>query len=123
MENKVKMQHYVPKVYLKNFSISGKNGNYIWVFDKETDKIFQTNVKDIAVEKEYYNKIEEDQTTEKNLREIENKYDLAISSLIDKKEMAGLSENNFESLLDFIVVQMSRTKESRIEFEQAVQQF
>ena len=122
-ENKVRLQHYVPRVYLKNFSNSKGNRNYIWVFDKKTDNIFQTNVKDIAFEEEFYDKIEEDQVTEKSLREIENKFDKAIKTLIDKKDMAGLSDDDFENLLDFIVVQMLRTKESRIEFEQAAQQF
>lgn len=123
MENKVKIQHYVPRVYLKNFSKFNGKEYYLWVFDKQTEKIFQTKIQDIAFEKEFYDKVEEDQNTERSLREIESKYDEAISDLIETKSVQGLTKNHFEDLLDFVTVQMLRTKETRIEFEQAAQQF
>jgi hypothetical protein len=67
MENKVRIQHYVPNVYLKNFSHFNGKEHYIWVFDKETEKIFQTNIKDIAFGEEFYDKVSEEQVTEKTL--------------------------------------------------------
>lgn len=123
MENKVKIQHYVPRVYLKNFSKFNNKEYYLWVFDKHTGKIFQTNIQDIAFEKEFYDKIEEDQITEKALREIEGRYDKAITNLIETKSVQDLTNEHFEDILDFVTVQMLRTKETRIEFEQAAQQF
>ena len=35
--SKIKMQHYVPKFYLKNFSTIKKNDHYISCFDKKDE--------------------------------------------------------------------------------------
>lgn len=48
---KVKNQHYVPRSYLKYFS--NKKGQ-IWVFDKEVDKVFRSNITNIASQRYFY---------------------------------------------------------------------
>ncbi len=45
-------QHYVPQFYLKNFSISNRE-DFIYAY-KRNKKIFFTNIKNVAVEKNFY---------------------------------------------------------------------
>lgn len=47
-------QHFVPKVYLKNFSIKRKNEYFIDVYDKFENRFFQTNTKNICAIKNLY---------------------------------------------------------------------
>ncbi len=48
------IQHYVPQVYLKNFSIKRKKNYYIDVYDKTNDKCFNTNIANICGELHLY---------------------------------------------------------------------
>jgi hypothetical protein len=123
VENKVRLQHYVPRVYLKNFSHFNGKEHYIWVFDKETENIFQTNIKDIASEEEFYDKITEEQITEKTLRDIESKFDIAVQRLVSIKDIDKLSVEEKDILSEFIAYQMIRTKETREVLRDTSKQF
>lgn len=46
--------HYVPRVYLKNFTLQKKDEWYIEVIDKTKDQSYTANIKDIAAEKDFY---------------------------------------------------------------------
>jgi len=48
-----KLQHYVPQFILRNFT-TGK-GNQIFVFDKQEEVAFKTNIRNIASESGFYN--------------------------------------------------------------------
>ncbi|MDO8623254.1 MAG: DUF4238 domain-containing protein [archaeon] len=122
-EEKVRLQHYVPRVYLKNFSEGSKKGYYIWVFDKKTEKIFQENIKNIALEEEFYDTIEEKQITENFLRDIETNFGNAINNLIDGQDLEKLGQDEIEAITEFIAAQMIRTKEVRAEVKDAAKQF
>jgi ribosomal protein S17E len=117
MEEKVKIQHYVPRTYLKNFSSFNGGEYYIWVFDKLTEKVFQTNIKNIAFEEEFYNKVSEEQTTEKTLRDIETKFDIVAQKLISVKDLDMLIGEEKDVLAEFIAYQMIRTKGVREEIK------
>ena len=123
MEEKVRLQHYVPRVYLKNFSHFNGKEHYIWVFDKEKEKIFQTNIKDIAFEEEFYDKVSEEQITENTLRDVETKVDKAIQKLILGKDIDKLDDEERDSLSEFVAYQMIRTKETREELKDVSKQF
>ena len=47
-------QHFVPRAYLKNFAIQKNNEFFVYVYDKKENKSFQTNIINIAVEKDIY---------------------------------------------------------------------
>ena len=47
-------QHHVPQTYLKNFSTKKKNEYYLYTYDKINRKIFGANIKDVAVERDFY---------------------------------------------------------------------
>jgi hypothetical protein len=55
MEKPKKNQHYVPQSYLENFSLDpNKNEKQIFVFDKDNQKKFPTNIKKIPLERYFY---------------------------------------------------------------------
>jgi Protein of unknown function (DUF4238) len=47
-----RIQHAVPKFLLKNFT-AGKKPQ-VWVYDKQTQKQFITNIKNIATQRGFY---------------------------------------------------------------------
>ena len=47
-------QHHVPQTYLKNFSFQKREQFKTYTLDMKTRKIFEANIKDIAVEKDFY---------------------------------------------------------------------
>ena len=53
MAEKVR-QHTVPKVYQKNFGIARKKNTYVYVYDKSSHSIYQTDIKNVAVERNFY---------------------------------------------------------------------
>lgn len=48
---KVKNQHFVPRSYLRSFS---NKKNQLWVYDKETDAVFPSNITNIASQNYFY---------------------------------------------------------------------
>jgi hypothetical protein len=52
------IQHYVPKVYLRNFGEKKTKGNkseyFVDVYDKINDSFFKTNIKNICAERHFY---------------------------------------------------------------------
>lgn len=48
---KVKNQHYVPRSYLKYFA---NKKEQLWVYDKETNAVFQSNIVNIASQRYFY---------------------------------------------------------------------
>lgn len=48
------IQHYVPRVYLKNFAIKRKKGYFVDVYDKTDERRFKTNIKNICGELHLY---------------------------------------------------------------------
>jgi hypothetical protein len=47
-----KKHHYVPQFILRNFATEG--GTRLYVFDKQTDRVFPANVADVAAENRLY---------------------------------------------------------------------
>lgn len=121
-EEKVRLQHYVPRVYLKNFSISDMGEYYIWTLNKKTEKTFNSNIKNVAVKEEFYNKVSEEQDIERLLRNIETKVDNVIQKLIKIKDVNNLDGKEKDILAEFIAYQMIRTKETREEIKEIPKQ-
>jgi hypothetical protein len=51
--NLPKAQHYVPRFILNNFCIG--DTSQVFVFDKRHESVFKTNIRNVAVEKGFYN--------------------------------------------------------------------
>ena len=118
MEDKVKFQHYVPRVYLKNFAQNKKGQYYLYCFDKLLSKSYGINISQIACDKEFYDTCEDEQITEKILREIETDFDKAIRKIIENKDITKLDSKEKIILSKFIATQFIRTKEARKKLEE-----
>lgn len=53
MSNPIR-QHHVPRLYLKNFSFAKNNSLKVYAREKINGNVFETNIEDIAVEKNFY---------------------------------------------------------------------
>lgn len=112
-KNKVKKQHYVPRLYLKNFSINER----IFSFDKNQNKTIATNIKDIATKNYFYDdqkldKVTSEQTYEKALSDMEGIFDKYLQIFIQNLNSgySGLSNIDFKSTIsEFIAIQLFRT--------------
>lgn len=132
-QNKIKKQHFVPKVYLKNFCERGKIIN---VFDKEQLNKHKSNINDIA-SKNYFHDIEADtveesQSFEHLLGNFETQYDFTYNNLLSKLNpiIEIINKDNFnqlsidldfetqQTLATFFVLQNLRTDHRRKEMAQ-----
>jgi len=122
MGSNIKLEHYVPQFYLRNFSV-GNNGKALFCFDKCTSKRFIVPVRNIACEKYFYDVTKADQLVEINLARIESKLGAAYDKLITKKDLNSLSWTDRVSLANFVAVQELRTREMREFLGDMVRQF
>lgn len=108
-----KIQHYVPRCLLKNFTRGNKP--HIWVYDKKTNRSFQTNVKNVAAESGYYDFEHEDAVVSMEPRLA--KLETSISKLlkrIEREESIGWFSFADRTLLSlFVLVQQRRTPHLR----------
>jgi len=113
MPNRVsENQHYVPQFLLRKFQ---RGKGKICVFDKHLNKSFETNIKNIAVEKNF-NEFEfegETLTLEPSLCELEGKASKIIGKIINKKALTEISLKEKIVLSHFIIVQHLRTNGQR----------
>src|SRR3989344_9251728 len=111
MNPRIKIQHYVPVFYLRNFSLQVGNENIINCFDKQLEKNFVANIKKIGCEK-YFHDIS-DQSIEKNLSKLESKFNMVYNKLITTMDLNSLRIDERIYFLHFIVIQYLRTKQQR----------
>lgn len=122
MTNPVR-QHHVPQTYLKKFSFRRKTQFKIYTLDKITKKVFEANITDVAVEKNFYtiNNSNDNYVWEKfYAQRIEPMMEDTISKVI---KLTGnfLIQNNTHvlnnelksKLADTMVYQLLRGKHSR----------
>ncbi len=64
---KVKIQHYVPRFYLRNFAHQANDEYWLYCFDKTNFKSFPVNINDIACENFFYEHKEDKQILEELL--------------------------------------------------------
>lgn len=133
----VKQQHFVPRCYLKNFANPQEQ---IFVADKDTPKSYLSNIKNIA-KRNYFNdfpveflsdeykKKEESQFVEICLSNVENKFKIALSHIIDRLESIETKEESNE-VIDkafkshfsfFLALQLVRTMSQRQKFQNMMQ--
>ncbi|MEN6443622.1 MAG: DUF4238 domain-containing protein [Methanoregula sp.] len=114
----IKMQHYVPRVYLRNFSFDQKSNDYaIYCFDKTNSKAFPVNISNIACERFFYDiENDEDQTIEKLLCKYEGAYAGVYNKIIENWNLNCLNSDERTILAFFFSIQYLRTKEQRISY-------
>jgi hypothetical protein len=113
-----KIQHYVPRLILKNFCI--EDNDHLFVFDKPNGEVFQTNIKNIAAEKGFYD-LELDgltATVEFSLSELEGNVSPIIRRIIDEESLVNISMAERKLLSYFFAAQLVRVKQVRNTYKQ-----
>ena len=103
-------EHYVPQFYLKNF------GDRIYLYDKSDRKIHPSTPKDIAFERNFYVKPDDNDAAERvehALGQFEGVASTVISNIIRAESLAGLSRDDWSILYVFVMLQFARTPEFR----------
>ncbi|MEK6982930.1 MAG: DUF4238 domain-containing protein [Nanoarchaeota archaeon] len=121
--NKIKLQHYVPRFYLKRFANIDGNNHILDCFDKFEEKQFNTDVMDIACEKFFYDTQDDtEQETEKALSLVEGRFNEYLSKLIKFRDVSKISNEERYFISMFIAVQYIRTKENREMLKDSINQ-
>lgn len=100
-------QHYVPKLYLRNFTHINKK-ECLYSFDKIKVDSYPSNIKNICQEKEFYDELES------KFAVIESRCSNTFKSLINEKNHLFLENPANRGLISiFMAIQYLRTKEIR----------
>jgi hypothetical protein len=113
-----KIQHYVPQFILRNFCIG--NTAQLLVFDKLKERIFLTNIRNVAAEKGFYDlDIRGISTTmEFGLSELEGKSSPIINKIINDGSLVNITDSEKELLSYFFATQLTRVKNVRYRYKQ-----
>jgi hypothetical protein len=107
---RIKIQHYVPRFYLANFSRDG----IINCFDKTTSKQFVENIEQIGCEKYFYDiDGQTEQRVERELAKNEEEFNCVYDKLVSRKSLYCLNWTEKESFARFVAIQDIRTREQR----------
>lgn len=111
-------QHYVPKFILRNFS-SPNREEYVWVYDKHTDRVFETPMRNILAERRFHDfTIGDDNFSfEPIIGKIED-FVLPHYASVVKNGFLTRSSEEIEALSFLIAFQMLRAKAHRDSFIQ-----
>jgi hypothetical protein len=113
-----KVQHYVPRFLLRHFGTGKKDK--LFAFDKQSEKSFPTNVKNVAAESRFYDfDIEgHELTIEPGLERVESTAKPVIKKILDEDSLVPLSGEDRAALSIFFAVQFIRTKWFRQQFRE-----
>jgi hypothetical protein len=101
-------QHFVPKFYLKNFAIKKKDNYYLNCFCKLDEKIFLTNINNMAHSKNFY-----------GFKDIsEGNTPNALKKIIQNESLGILSNEEKMSISIFASLLMVRTNHERMMIDQ-----
>jgi hypothetical protein len=109
----VRIQHYVPQFYLKQFSQRKRNSYYVKCFDKSKLKTFTVNTNKIACESYFFDPPGSNQPVERWLARIERRFAKSYDRLIELQELKRLSTSDRIAISNFLSVQWVRTREHR----------
>lgn len=117
-------QHFVPRVYLKHFAKKRGSAYYVDVYDKVTQKVFNTNITNICAERDLYT-LSEDSTFSDDKLVIEKiyahgfepMYDRILSILTDDTIFDITDLERLEILLGIFQLYMRNPRIMRISIE------
>lgn len=117
-----KLHHYVPQFYLRRF-LNAKDR--LWIWDKTSDKAFETNPRSIAAENKFYwlHEFEElgrdPATLEKQLSDLEGQAALVTEQWLDwipqlsANDKVPIPEENKKGIARYIAIQFLRTADRK----------
>ena len=95
-----KRQHYVPKFYLRQFSNFKDNEYLLVAYNKESQRPFNVNIENIALENYFYS-LDEEETIEKLFSSFEGDFNIALTKLLENEDIGHLNEKDKEVLAYF----------------------
>ena len=107
------IQHYVPQFLLRNFC-TGKKPK-LWAYDKSTAKSFETNIQNVAGERDFY-KAEIGArilSLEEGLSAMESKTAAIIDRILAQRSIGNLSDDDRIQIAVFVAIQMQRVPNQR----------
>jgi len=110
MPDRVKIQHYVPRSYLRYFA---RNRRYLFVFDKHVGRKFRTTVDNVAAEKYFYDlPSESDQALEHAFaRMVDGNYPGWVDDILSTADSGRrVNHKQKKNLAFFIALQTLRTR-------------
>ncbi len=116
MSELVKRQHFVPRTYLKHFGYESGDESFIHVLprlEKTPDKIFESNVKNVALQKHLYTlpgeTVEQKMAIEKFYSdELEKHYD-QIYGLLTNSKQNSITDEQRELVISTVITMFYRT--------------
>jgi len=106
-------QHYVPQLLLRGFATPKRK--QVYVFDKQTEKVFRSSVRNLACERGFYD-LDDDGDPERLdrwLRQLEEQTAPIIRSLRSQRAVSQLHRIERQWIAAFIAVQYVRTRHHR----------
>lgn len=105
-----KVQHYVPQFLLRNFGDPKKHR--LCVFDKQNERIFVSNVRNVACESRFYDfdLYGETVTLEPSLSKIEDAAKPLLNRVLSDDSLSTLSAEERAHLSIFFSIQLTRTR-------------
>lgn len=101
-----KRHHYLPQFYLKEFA---DPSDKVWLYDRETGKLWHTHVKDVCVETHYYSITKPDGSKDPSLEKIFSGMESKAKNVIDKlNKNEPITEEEKAELAMFIAFQFVR---------------
>ena len=109
-----KKQHYVPRFYLKQFSIHKKSGVYsIRCYNKERDKWYNSNITQVAMERYFYDKRDPPEI-ENYFSQLEGQHATVFHKIVDAQSIENLEKEEKFMMAHYIFIQNERTRSTRI---------
>lgn len=114
IDQRVKNQHYVPQFLLRNFSVAAKKSQ-IWVFDKQTEQSFATNIRNVCSETGFYDLQlgEAEFTIDPSFKQLEKKAARVINRILDEQLLPKFDSDERALLAVFVAIQFLRVKAAR----------
>lgn len=106
-ERKDTNQHYVSQFLLRGFDTG--SGAQVYVFDKQTRRVFTSAISKVASAEGFYN-IRESSALDDAMSRAENSVAPVIEKIRQCKSLAALDTNEWATLVGFTSLQLVRTK-------------
>jgi hypothetical protein len=107
-------QHYVPRFLLRGFA--NPHSDQLWFFNKATDDVTHTSVKNVAVVRGFYDLKRQDQDTislDPSLTRLEDRASKLVQRIRTTRSLSFLSADERRDLAFFALVQDLRTEAHR----------
>ena len=107
-----KHQHYVPRLYLRQFSADrGAKHPQVYSFDKTTQRVQRPSIRNVASELYFYER--GDHGAEKAFQQIEDLFAAPYRRLLEVERLQDLSAEEIVGTAIFVAAQWVRTREHR----------